>query len=157
MKLLATLHPDREIPGKLELLDGGECGAGFGPIDCLGRSDDHRAFMAGNPHRSPLQRYGDVPCGVYRATIEPAGERVDVFGPYERLLLAALSGDALTAKQNGRTELMLHGGDPAKGGTRGGLRPTYGCIRVTNPGMKRILEAMRIASMKEIELEVKES
>jgi len=151
MKILITLNKDRNLPGTLEVT-----GADFGQIACLGRSDGNQASLANNPTRSPLKRMGDIPAGRYTARVWQASGRAGTFGPYRRLLLDGIEGDALTAKLNGRSELMIHGGGPSKNGSRGGLRPTFGCVRVTNPGMLQILDALDRARLTQVEVLVVE-
>ncbi len=151
MKLLVTLNPDRDIPGTLEEASGALTG-----LPCLGRSDNTSAAKAGNATRNPVHQMGDTPTGKYTARLCPASTNHARFGPYQRLLLDPYQGPALQAKRNGRTGLMIHGGDPSKNGSRGGLRPTNGCIRVSNSDMARIIRFLSDNKLQEIDLEVQE-
>jgi hypothetical protein len=57
------------------------------------------------------------------------------YGAFPSLLLDPQSGEALIAKQNGREGLMIHGGAPS---STGGLRPTHGCIRLSEENQKAL-------------------
>lgn len=151
MKLLVTLNPDRDVPGTLEKTDGALTG-----LPCLGRSDNNAAAKAGNPDRSPVHIMGDTPAGKYTARLCPASPDRAKFGPHQRLLLDPYAGQALQAKRNGRSGLMIHGGDPSRNGSRGGLRPTNGCIRVSNSDMQQLIRFMADNKIQEIDLEVQE-
>src|ERR1019366_1865335 len=92
------------------------------------------AATHGNPTADPLQLYGDTPTGeyLYIGITEPATSDDDIhkYGPYGAIKMEPLKGDAATARNNGRTGIMIHGGavDPANGL----LRRTNGCIRLFN-------------------------
>jgi hypothetical protein len=58
------------------------------------------------------------------------------YGQNRVMYMDPLSGDALTAEDNGRSGLWLHGGSLRDGN----LRPTYGCIRVDDDFMLRLYE-----------------
>lgn len=155
MKLKVLLKKNRDLPGTLSIIRAD--GSIDGEMPCLGRSDNKSARQSGNPRRDPLHRFGDIPTGEYIATIVPSSANEESFGPYERLLLDPVGGDALIAKANGRDQLMIHGGAPGKNpNIFGGLRPTLGCIRVFNPSMHRILTAMRLAGLTRTTLTVEE-
>ena len=116
---------DRTKPGALSVYRGIHRIAG--PFRCLAKSDNAAAAQAGNPTRDPLKRMGDAPLGRSSLTLVSPGTPLRSYGPGKRYLLTGTAGDALTAKKNGRTGIMIHGGALAAGG---GLRPTHGCIRV---------------------------
>ena len=61
------------------------------------------------------------------------------YGPYF-IQLNPVSGDAWTARQNGRTGIGLHGGDLAADGS---LRATYGCGRLDNDVLERLVALLR--------------
>lgn len=67
---------------------------------------------------------------------------IHTYGTYPSVLLDPISGDALTAKHNGRAGLMIHGGAPALDGS---LRSTFGCIRVSEAN-ERDLAALVVHS-----------
>ena len=71
------------------------------------------------------------------AAMEPEdAEEVDRFGPHGKVVLDPEGGPALEAKRNGRYGLLIHGGrlSPAQR-----LRPTYGCLRVADADMARLV------------------
>jgi lipoprotein-anchoring transpeptidase ErfK/SrfK len=59
------------------------------------------------------------------------------YGPHGWITLNPVAGQALEAKRNGRFGLLIHGGAPGAGGA---LRPTFGCLRLTNGDMRGLME-----------------
>lgn len=97
---------------------------------CYGKSDNFAATKAGNPTHDPAKPFGDTPAGTYSVIEEPAGTgsgALRSYGPNKRLLLLDVPG---------RTGIMIHGGAPGNGG---GLRPTDGCLRLSNDDMVSLL------------------
>lgn len=135
------LPADRTKYGRLQLLDS--TGAVVaGPFDAYGKADNLAAAARGNPTRDPTQSYGDTPTGNYRGYVNdlPRTPKNDAtYGPQGVITLDPVSGQALTAKQNGRFGLLIHGGAPSAAGK---LRPTFGCIRVANASMTALLAAI---------------
>ena len=132
------LPHDRSQPGRLRLMT-----EGMALWDCpaLGKADNAGAAAHGNPTRDPLRPYGDLPTGTYAVIgVSPVdrgdAEEVDRFGPWGKMVLDPEGGPALEAKRNGRYGLLIHGGrlSPAQR-----LRPTYGCLRVTDPAIEQIV------------------
>ena len=152
-RLRVSLPADRLKTGTLELLvttsDPGPdfpWKRTFGPIQCYGKADNEQAIAAKNPNRDPLHTDGDFPLGVYtcRLVIPTAAEIADdvflrEYGPYGYIELTAVSGDALTAAENGREGLRVHSGAP---NAFGGLRPTHGCLRVSNADFNALRAAI---------------
>lgn len=141
MKIDCVLQKDRRTLGTALI----ETTAGVFHARCLGKSDNAAATAHENPLRDPLRPFGDTPTGVYEAvlTVVAGGTKQTAaqkrsYGPNKRLVLNAVSGDALQAKKNGRFGEMAHGGDPA---ANGGLRPTDGCIRFDDDTMVKIIAA----------------
>lgn len=134
MKLIAILPKDRYQPGTLQVWDGTsilmEC-------VCLGKSDNKMAASKGNPTRNPLEQFGDTPTGVYKVVI--GGKKTDThaYGPLAILALIPISGMALKSYQGSyrRSDLALHSGAR---NSAGGLRPTYGCLRIFDEDMARL-------------------
>jgi lipoprotein-anchoring transpeptidase ErfK/SrfK len=131
MRVEVTLAKNRMQVGKLQAYDD----AGqpvLGPVNCLGRADAGDAKLHGNPERNSLRPFGDTPTGYYNVVrmVSHHGSESDIhtYGTYPALLLDPVSGDALKAKQNSRSGLMIHGGAPSMSGK---LRPTHGCIRLS--------------------------
>lgn len=111
--------------------------------ECYGKADNVQASIHGNKSRDPLRPFGDTPTGVYRGhPVASAGQdqgTLRKYGPHGYISLDPISGDALQAKNNGRFGLLIHGGDPS---TKGQLRPTFGCIRLANDDMERLMTAV---------------
>jgi hypothetical protein len=134
-KISITLPADRTKQGRLWLfMDEGL--VGLADIPCLGKADNARAALEGNPSRDPLKPYGDTPTGRYRAV--KAEERKPPHHRMGRYVIPLIghAGDALlaTSPRDGlptRTGLYIHGG-PAEAKYDAGLVPTLGCIRLRN-------------------------
>lgn len=140
MTIRITFPADRTLPGVLRLLEAEvvlmECPA-------LGKADNEAARRASNPTRDPVRKMGDTPLGSYRARVGYPLSRDEkstrTYGPHPVIELDPLTGDALTAEQNGRTGLLIHGGVMALGR----LRPTFGCVRVSDEAQAQIVAIMR--------------
>lgn len=140
-EILVILPADRSRLGRLLVEREGR--TVFGPVPCYGRSDDRTARERGNPDRDPLKPFGDTPLGVYRCHLgaaAPAPALVRGYGPHGWVALDPVSGPALQAKKNGRFGLLIHGGDLNAAGK---LRPTYGCVRVSNRDMVGLMSRLR--------------
>ncbi len=137
-----SLRFDRAVPGELTAWSGaGE--RTHGPVPCLGKADNAGAAAHGNPARDPLRPYGDLPTGTYVvlgwSPVDPEDvKEVNSYGLAGKLVLDPVGGEALQAKQAGRYGLLIHGGAPAADGS--GLRPTYGCARVSNATMTSLAQ-----------------
>jgi hypothetical protein len=135
------LPVDRTKAGRLSLLDqNGKRIAG--PWRVLGKADGLTAVRKGNPQRNPLTQYGDTPTGTYKVT---GAFKVGDGTAYNKksygihaLRLDPTGGDAKQAKDLfGRTGLLIHSGDL---GATGKLRPTNGCLRMSNDDIKALLD-----------------
>ena len=107
---------------------------------CYADADSKRATTAGNPSEDPKEPFGDHPFGVYLVADvrwSTTTKEKQLYGPV-RLALDPIAGDALTAKQNGRTGLAIHGGPLAKDGS---LRATFGCLRVDDETVEELAAA----------------
>lgn len=108
---------------------------------CLGKADNESAKAAENPTRNPLWGNGDTPTGRYGLGIPrqklATKENLHSYGPHPCLPLTPISGQARQAAQNGREGLMIHGGDF---GANGQLRPTHGCLRLSNADQKVLVD-----------------
>lgn len=141
------LSTDRRQEGTLSLVDVRNPAAPkklAGPFVALGKSDNKTAADHANKDRDPLKPYGDTPTGEYEiprlvSTGGTTAYKASSYGGEGALVLSPTSGDAKTAAKNGRTGLLIHGGDPNK---QGRLRPTHGCVRLSNADMKKLVAAL---------------
>lgn len=151
IKIIVSLPRDRHQYGKIRLVDATGKTIG-GPFDALGLADRREAQKHnngnGNPNQplvDPTKPYGDTPTGTYRVDGFKAPENsADALkhGPYDRIRLTPIGGDARKAKRNGRTYIEIHGGNLNAANM---LRATYGCIRVRNEDLSAILTAIHNA------------
>jgi len=136
MKLWSKLPPDRFAEGQFWVTDD-DGAILFGPVRCRGEADNSGAIAHGNPLEDPLKAFGDHPAGVCKLT-EILWHPVPVhsYGP-AFFRLDPISGEALDAKQQGRSGIGIHGGDL---GSDGSLRPTFGCLRLTNADCQAVAD-----------------
>jgi lipoprotein-anchoring transpeptidase ErfK/SrfK len=107
----------------------------------LGLADQHDATEAGNPSRNPLAHNGDTPTGTYQADLMSTPQLpVHSYGIYPPIRLTPCAGDALKAAEAGRSGLLIHGGAPS---ATGGLRPTHGCLRVSDADLKGLRDKLQ--------------
>lgn len=139
MIIQIQLYKDRTKPGVLNIIDGQLIRLS---VPCLGKADNTMAKARGNPTRDPAKSHGDTPLGNYGLVwvpYSPTGdkdadeERISGYGP---LGVFVMVPDFETV----RIGLLLHAGDPGK--QYGGLRPTYGCVRVGNRSMELIVKLL---------------
>jgi hypothetical protein len=143
MVIRSRLPLNRWLAGTVQVEDEGG-NVVLGPLPCRGKADSQRAAAHGNPERYPTLPFGDHPSGTYAVAAEvPDKAPRASYGPFF-LLLDPVAGDALRAKENGRTGLAIHGGDPdPKPGPYGPLRATEGCLRVSNGDVAQIAALVR--------------
>lgn len=147
MKIRIEVPADRRKLGWLTIV-----GTPFG-CACYLKADNAAAAKSGNPTRDPTRRNGDTPLGTYRAVVGKAyAWSPRTYGPYRVVRLEPTGGDALTAKQNGRSGLLIHGGDLASDGRS--LRPTHGCVRVSNYHQAALLVYLDASGEAEHQLEI---
>lgn len=81
---------------------------------------------------------GNTPTGSYSGNhiVDTSKWPQDSFGPWGAIRLKPTSGNAMN---NGRSGLLIHGGKSGAWGT-GTLRPTWGCLRLSNGDMKDLVE-----------------
>ena len=140
MKIEIKLDRDRRKPGTLMIAD-------VIAVPCLGKADNAAAAKVGNPSRSPIERNGDTPRGSYMAQVgstyaATAAQRRS-YGPHPVIRLTPQAGECLTAHKLGRRGLLIHGGDPAADGVS--LRPTHGCIRLSNKHQGALVEVLKMS------------
>ncbi len=135
--LVVTLPENRDQTGTLSLQDdSGHTLAG--PFTAYGRSDHGWAAANGNPSHDPALPWGDFPSGTFRvdgarASNGENGHTVSTYGPAGALHLVGTSGDAAH-----RSNIEIHAGDLQNGH----LRPTHGCLRLSNEDMTSLMGAM---------------
>jgi hypothetical protein len=140
-----SLPADRTKLGTLQLLaDDGTLIAG--PYSAYGKADGQTASLQGNPSRSSFLPFGDTPAGTYavpglEATGDGTTRSSHSYGPNGAIRLNPTGGDASTAAIVGRLYLLIHGGDLNGSGQ---LRPTNGCIRLSNADMLSLLNAISV-------------
>jgi hypothetical protein len=146
--IIITLKADRKSVGKLFLYK--KNGDLMFSAPSLGRADENIASNHGNPLALSTKLYGHTPTGVYQSdnSVIPSGPNTpyneDSYGAKGIIWLDPQSGVALTAKNNGRTGLAIHGGKP---GSQGKLRPTNGCVRLSNPDMEQFINDVKFLFM----------
>ncbi|TKH43879.1 L,D-transpeptidase [Paenibacillus sp. FSL R10-2782] len=140
--ILANFPANRDYKGILKVYnDSGTLV--FGPVEALGRGSNDEAN--GGDHTNWKRKNADIPTGVAKCKVYAKGSSEYSYGPYKRVWLnEAVSGNFLIAAQNGRDEIMIHGGDPApsSSATWYPLRPTYGCIRLSNSNQKALIQIL---------------
>jgi len=119
---------------------------------CCAQSDLMAAIKAGNPSRDSLKPYGNTPLGRYRGTLGAVLQPERSYGPHRVIELQALDGDALAATKNGRDGIWIHGGAPAPDGI--GLRPTHGCVRLSDRNQGELVALLEAAGVAACECEI---
>lgn len=144
--IVVSLQADRTKLGTLQLLaDDGSLIAG--PFSAYGKADGQTANLQGNASRNTLLPFGDTPAGTYavpglEATGGATNRSSHSYGPNGAIRLNPTGGDADTAATlGGRQYLLIHGGDLNGSGQ---LRPTNGCIRLSNVDMVSLLNAISV-------------
>lgn len=147
--IAVDLPSDRTRAGLLALRDSnGKLLAG--PWRVLGKADGQTAKANNNPNRSRVLPYGDTPTGRYNVTgAFKVGDGTTYskksYGIHGALRLDPVSGEAKQAKDIGhRTGLLIHSGDL---GTQNRLRPTNGCLRLSNDDMKALLDELVLVAV----------
>lgn len=152
MRIEVILPRNRWHLGTLQLLDGEDV---LMSCPCYSKSDSADAAKVNNPTRDPFRRNGDTPTGTYRGTVERrVMEPERSYGKWPPIRLHPLGGDAMTAHNNGRRGLLIHGGHLSKDGK---LRATNGCLRVEDRHQNEILYRLRLAGLDEIPIDIKEA
>ena len=132
--IIVNLNSNRRIQGTLKMYNSNGALI-FDPVPCLGRSE----------YNTPAtQINGNTPTGVYNASVIAAkpttSDNLYSYGPNKIVAMDPTSGEALIAEQNGRTGLWIHGGQSTNG-----LRPTHGCVRLTDSNQAALIRAIASA------------
>ena len=143
-KISVVLPTNRNYKGTLEIYSSS--GSRVLSCACLG-------LAAGNGSMS--QYKGNTPTGTYDAWLAGPHSNTTSYGPYKYVATTPKSGVAYDSNRSG---IWIHGGDPAptssKGLPRYPLRPTYGCVRVTNSDQLAIQNVLNNQSQKTGVLEI---
>lgn len=143
IKIILPPYTERTKLGKLMVLNN-ETPAFTCPA--YGKADGQAAAEKRNPTRDALKKFGDTPFGGYGFRVEKiniTSYPPRTYGVDNIIRLLPLSGDAKKAMDNGRGGLLIHGGDLNAAGK---LRPTNGCVRVSNADMKKLIQALNGAT-----------
>ena len=144
------LPTDRKKTGTLTLVDTTTGLTLFGPSPVLGRAARDTAKAKGNAAADPLKPFGDTPQGTYKVTTivkNGAGTtRPSLqYGESGSIVLDPSAGEALTAKNNGQTGILIHAGRHANSSVvaASALKSTNGCIRMRDWDLNLLIEAIR--------------
>lgn len=150
LKIRVQLPNDRYKTGELRVMDPITGGTLYGPVPVLGRAARDDAAAHQNPDRDAVLPFGNTPLGGYKVSAILAngpGTPRDIvkYGPNGSIVLDPESGPALTAKNNGRTGLLIHGGRQTANPTPlpSHLKPTNGCIRILDGDLKRLIDFLK--------------
>lgn len=157
MRIQIQLHQNRVLPGTFQVSSDDGSSVLLGPVPCLGKADNNDAALHHNPNRDPTKQFGDTPTGTFAvaAMVPHSGETdLHTYGHFPSLLLDPQSGQALAAKHAGREGLMIHGGAPS---ATGGLRPTHGCIRLSDASQQSLIQLIGNAPLNTLTVTVAET
>lgn len=114
-----TFTSDRSQLGTMKLYNA--AGTTQMSVSCLGKSAYGYNMYTTN---------GDTPTGEYTGYLYGPASPTSSYGPYKVVAMTGISG---VIKTSGRSGIWIHGGDSASSGSSTyPLRPTYGCVRITN-------------------------
>lgn len=114
-----SFSSDRSQLGTLTLYNAS--GTSQMSISCLGKSAYGYDMYTTN---------GDTPTGTYTGYLYGPVSPESSYGPYKVVAMDGVSGVIISS---GRSGIWIHGGDAASAGTSTyPLRPTYGCVRISN-------------------------
>ncbi|MEW4428902.1 L,D-transpeptidase [Paenibacillus pabuli] len=140
--IIANFSKNRDYKGILKVYNNiGELI--FGPKEALGRGLNDPKNR--NDHTNWMLQNADIPTGVAKTIVYDKGGSFSSYGPHKRIwLYEAVNGNFLIAEKNGRREIMIHGGDPLATSslTWYPLRPTHGCIRLSNDDQKKLIDVL---------------
>ena len=160
MQIKITLPRNRADLGRLELREDDRV---VFACACYAKADSIAAAQAGNPTRDTFRRNGDSPTGQYDGTIDPPrvpsadparANWLRSFGQWPTIRMTPTGGNALTAWNNGRRGLLIHGGHLSPHGT---LRPTNGCIRIEDKHQNALLYELQKRGVTKFPIEVIEA
>lgn len=140
IKIILPPYAERTKLGKLTVINNQKT---VFTCQAYGKADGAAAEKADNPKRDPLKKCGDTPFGGYVFVVvkfNPLDDKkLRTYGKGHIIRLEPKNGDAQKARLNGRRGLHIHGGAL---NVHGKLRPTNGCVRVSNEDMAAIIKAL---------------
>lgn len=91
----------------------------------------------------PTVYKGNTPSGTYTGELYGPLSPSSSYGPYKLILTTPVSGQVVDANRSG---IWIHGGDPSTDTSKTWypLRPTYGCVRITNADQKTLAEKVQV-------------
>jgi len=133
--IVVQLPADRTQTGTLSLVADDGTTVLSGPFQTYGKADGQTAAANGNTTQNTLPPFGDTPLGTYavpgmEVTGDGTGRSTHSYGP-----------NGATAAIAGRQYLLIHGGDL---NAAGALRPTNGCLRLSNADMKSLINSIAV-------------
>jgi hypothetical protein len=135
-----VLPVNRRVSGTLEIVAASGA-VTWGPVECLGLTNQMFATAHGNPARLGDLPFGDIPLGWYRARLSvppalpwlrPTNALKTECGPGGWIALEAIAGTALAARERGAFGFTIMGGEIGAGDR---LRPTLGGLRLRDADM----------------------
>lgn len=131
-KINVQFSADRSQFGSLALYNAS--GISQMSISCLGKSAYGYDMYTTNGH---------TPTGTYTGYLYGPVSPESSYGPYKVIAMTGVSGVIV---ESGRSGIWIHGGSPASTGSATyPLRPTYGCVRITNANQNTL--ANKISSL----------
>lgn len=141
--IIVNLPVNRDFKGTLKVYNGNG-DLVYHPVPVLGRGSNDA--LNNYNHANQLMRNADTPTGVAKTRIIPEGLSPSTYGRSKRVhLYQGISGNFLEAEKRGRSEILIHGGEttPPKGLAWYPLRPTYGCLRLSEIDMKNLIIVLK--------------
>lgn len=114
-KITVALKSDRSQLGTMTIYNAS--GTSQMSVSCLGQSAYGYDMYTTNGH---------TPTGTYTGYLYGPASPESSYGPYKVVAMDGVSGVIVSS---GRSGIWIHGGDAS---SSGGLRPTYGCVRISN-------------------------
>lgn len=130
-RIVVTVPADRTEYARVEAFSENDQPLGYWVGIC--KADAGAARAAGNPTCDWRRKFGETPTGEYEISEirQPKNqEEEDLFGSGSYIVLSPLSGNAAIAEAQGRTVLLIHGGEAS---------PTDGSIRLPDRAMQELL------------------
>jgi hypothetical protein len=144
LHFFVLLPRNRNLAGRLRVEKDGTLLAEFSALGRGSRGPGDTSFLEN----------GNTPTGSYKGSglVDTRDKSQASYGPWGALRLKPESGNAVLAQDVfGRKGLLIHGGTLGSQGLwKGKLKPTHGCIRLSNSDMKRLREIIEAARYDDI-------